>query len=81
MTRVTIYLSNELHVQLKRVAAERKCSMSAVVCEGIRLALAQAKSQAELQVEPPRPHFGIFSSGDPNLSQRVDELLEVFGED
>lgn len=40
--------------------------------EGIELAVVRA--------EPPAPQSGIFDSGDPNFSERVDEYLAGFGE-
>jgi hypothetical protein len=44
-----------------------------LIREGIRLAVAERKR--------PKPSIGIFDSGDPSLSERVDELLEGFGRD
>ena len=72
MRKTTIYLPDELKAELERTAAEIGRSEAELIREGIRLALAR-------QV-PPVPHFGIFDSGMPDVSERVDELLDGFGE-
>jgi hypothetical protein len=72
MHKTTLYMPDDLKAELKRMAAETGRSEADLVREGIRLAAARSK--------PPAPHSGIFESGDPNLSGRVDELLEGFGQ-
>jgi len=72
MRKTTIYLPNELKAELERIALERRRSEADIVREGIRLAIDKET--------PPLPTFGVFDSGDPFLSERVDELLEGFGE-
>jgi hypothetical protein len=72
MYKTTVYLPDDLKAELERTAAEGQCSEAEIIREGIRLAIAQH--------QPPAPHSGIFDSGDPTLSERVDELLKGFGE-
>jgi len=71
MYKTTVYLPDDLKTELKHLAAETGRSEAELIREGIRLAIAQHL--------PPAPHAGIFDSGDPCLSERVDELLHGFG--
>lgn len=73
MQKTTVYLPDELKAELARTAMETRRSEAEIIREGIRLAVAQH--------QPPAPGFAIFDSGDPGLSERVDELLKGFGED
>lgn len=66
------FLSDDLKAKLQRLAAETGRGEADPIREGIRLALAERL--------PPPPRSGIFDSGDPSLSERVDELLQGFGE-
>jgi hypothetical protein len=70
--KTTIYLDDQVKERLERAAAECGRSEAEIIREGVNLALAR--------LEPPLPSFGIFDSGDPHLSERVDELLVGFGE-
>ena len=72
MTKTTIYIPDDLKSILERMAAETGCSEADLIREGIRLAVAQRR--------PPPPRLGLFASGDPSLSEKVDDLLEGFGE-
>ena len=72
MQRTTVYLPEELKHDLKRVAQARGCSEADLIRQGIRRVV---KEQ-----EPARPQIPLFESGDPTLAERVDELLEGFGE-
>ena len=72
MKRTTIYLPDDLKAALERTAEARGTSEAEVV----RGALAAATA-AEA---PPRPRIPLFESGDPTLSERVDEELAGFGE-
>jgi hypothetical protein len=65
--RTTVYIPDDVKAELERVAAETGRTEADLIREGIRLALAQ--------VTPPAPRSGIFTSDDPRLSERVDELL------
>ncbi len=71
MNKTTVYLSDELKSELKRVAGETGLSEAELIREGIRLAVSRHL--------PPVPRAGIFDSGEPGLSERVDELLAGFG--
>lgn len=73
MRRTTIHLPDELKVALERTAAAEGRSEAEVV----RSALATATAE---HVYPP-PRLPLFSSGDPTLTERVDdELARGFGE-
>jgi metal-responsive CopG/Arc/MetJ family transcriptional regulator len=71
MNKTTVYLPDELKARLQRAAVESHRSEAEIIREGVRLAIEQH--------EPPRPQSGVFSSGIPHFSERVDELLEGFG--
>ena len=71
MYKTTIYLPDDLKAALARTAGETGRSEADLIREGVRLALSQHL--------PPAPHTGVFDSGDPHLSERVDELLRGFG--
>jgi hypothetical protein len=73
MFKTTLYMPDELKAELVRLAAETGRSESELIREGIRLMLAQHPS--------PAPHSAIFASGQPDLSERVDELLQGFGKE
>jgi len=70
--KTTIYLSDDLKVALHRTALETDRSEADLIREGIKLVLSQQQT--------PPPRAGIFDSGDPFLSDKVDELLAGFGE-
>lgn len=67
MQKTTVYLPDDLKAALEHAAAETRRTESEIIREGLRLILAQR--------QPPPPRSGIFDSGDPSLSERVDELL------
>jgi metal-responsive CopG/Arc/MetJ family transcriptional regulator len=69
--KTTIYLPRELKESLRRVAAAQGSSEA----ELIREAIAERVGR-----ERPHPRGGLFSSGDPSLSEQVDEALRGFGE-
>jgi len=71
MKKTTLYLPDALKRALERVARARGCSEADVVREALR-----TLAQEEL-VQPKLP---LFESGDPDLAERVDELLAGFGE-
>jgi hypothetical protein len=72
MEKTTVYLPEELKQALERTASETGRSEAELIREGIRLAIAAH--------QPPIPQSGVFASGQGSLSERVDELLEGFGE-
>jgi hypothetical protein len=65
--RTTVYTPDDVKAELERAAAETGRTEADLIREGIRLALAH--------ITPPAPQTGIFASGNPQLSERVDELL------
>jgi muconolactone delta-isomerase len=71
MIKTTVYIPDDLKRELKRVADEQGRSEADIIREGIRLAVERRT--------PPLPTFGIFDCGDPNLLDRIDELMEGFG--
>lgn len=71
MFKTTVYLPDDLKTELERAASEMGRSEAEIIREGIRLAV-------ERYLAAP-PRSGIFESGDPHLSERVEELLDGFG--
>ena len=72
MTKTTVYLPDELKQALTRMAALSGRSEADL----IRDAIAQLTRAADR----PRPRGGLYASGDPSLSERVDDALAGFGE-
>lgn len=72
MRKTTVYLPDDLRARLARAAKVSARSEADLIREGVELAVERAT--------PPLPSFGIFGSGDGTLSQRVDELLDGFGQ-
>ena len=72
MKKTTVYLPDELKAALERAAARGR-SEAELVREAVR--------ELTQRLEPPRPRLPLFSSGDPTLAERIDEVLrEGFGE-
>ncbi len=67
--KTTVYLPDDLHVAIKRAAAQRGISEAEVIRDSLR---------TTVTVERPRPRGGLFAS-DEVTSDRVDELLADFG--
>ena len=74
MIKTTVYLPEALKADLEKMAAEEKRSEAEI----IRAAIAAAVENRQR----PRPTIPLFSGGlgDPPAAERVDELLEGFGE-
>jgi hypothetical protein len=72
MHKTTVYLPDGLKAELERVAAATRRSEAELIREGIRM-VAQ-------QHTPPAPILPLFASGQPDLAERIDELLAGFGE-
>jgi hypothetical protein len=68
--KTTVYLPADLRARVAATARARGTSEAAVIRDAL-----------EKYTERPRPRLPLFSSGDPVLAERVDELLEGFGED
>lgn len=73
MHRTTVFLPDDLKKALSRAARRRGLSEAELIREGVGLAIAQG--------DRPRPRLPLFTSGQPDLAHRFDELLEGFGED
>ena len=70
-TKTTLYLPDDLRALVKRLAAAQGVSEAEVIREAIRRLGEQSR---------PRSRLPLFSSGDPSLAERVDELLDGFGQ-
>lgn len=71
VNKTTIYLPDDLKATLKRVAAERGVSEAELLRTSLRAELARSR---------PSPRFGFIPGGGESIAERVDELLEGFGE-
>jgi plasmid stability protein len=71
MNKTTVYLPDDLKAAVRRAAADRGVSEAEVIRESVRAGVGTAR---------PRPRGGLFSSDDL-ISERVDDLLEGFGDD
>jgi hypothetical protein len=73
MQKTTIYLPSELKLWIERLAREQHRPQAELIRDALEeYALAHAR---------PRPRLGVVASGQPELAERVDELLAGFGED
>ncbi|HEX8917762.1 MAG TPA: CopG family transcriptional regulator [Chloroflexota bacterium] len=72
MLKTTVYLSEDLKAALERAATVSRRSEADLIREGIR--------RVTEEYSAPEPRLPLFASGDPMLSERVDELLAGFGE-
>lgn len=72
MEKTTVYLPDDLKQALRRTARATGRSEAELIREGIGL-VAGTHRIAE-------PRLPLFESGHPDLADRVDELLDGFGE-
>jgi hypothetical protein len=72
MEKTTVYIPAELKKALARLAAARGTSEADLIRQALRNLTAEAA--------PPRPRLPLFSSGKPDLAERVDDALAGFGE-
>jgi hypothetical protein len=70
--KTTVYLPEQVKQRLARLAREQERSEAQL----IRDAVARLVEEAP----PPRPRLPLFSSGDPTITERWDELMKGFGE-
>jgi len=68
--KTTLYLPEDLKVAIRRAAAQKGVSEAEVIRQSIRQAIGASR---------PRPHGGLFSSGQP-IARQADEMLAGFGE-
>ena len=75
MKKSTIYLPDELKRALERIASEGGCSEAEIIRSALQAAVDQRRR--------PRPRIPLFAAGpvDPTAAERVDELLQGFGEE
>ncbi|HEX2061063.1 MAG TPA: CopG family transcriptional regulator [Thermoanaerobaculia bacterium] len=74
MKKTTIYLPDELKAEIERIADAEKRSEADFIREAILQRIATRK--------PPAPRIPLFETelADPTVAERVEELLEGFGE-
>jgi len=70
MMKTTVYLSEELKRRVEDTARRERTSEAEVI---------RAALDAYTRVNPPRPKFPLFSSGNP--IEDWDEAMRGFGED
>lgn len=73
MHKTTLYIPDDIREELRRASRDSGRSEAELIRAGIRLVLERCTR--------PRPSSGIFDSADPSSSERVDELLEGFGQE
>jgi Ribbon-helix-helix protein, copG family len=72
VTKTTIYLPDDLKQAVARLAAASGRSEAEVIREAIG-ALVRGSDR-------PRPKGGLFTSGEPSLSENAEEALAGFGD-
>jgi hypothetical protein len=72
MQKTTVYIPDDVKQALEEIAAARGMSEAELIREALRALVANRI--------PPRPRLPLFNSGKPDLAERVDELLDGFGE-
>ncbi len=70
MEKTTVYLPDDLKAAVKRAAKQRGLSEAEVIRDSIRMGVGGDR---------PRPRGALYSGREP-MADRVDELLEGFGE-
>jgi hypothetical protein len=71
MRKTTIYLPDDLKRDLTRIAATTGQSEAQLIRTAVETLVRGS--------DRPRPKGGLFASGDPSLSDVVDEALAGFG--
>ena len=71
MVKTTVYLPRQLKRALTQQATRRGISESELVREAVRAMTSET---------PPKPRLPLFASGRPELTERIDEALQGFGE-
>ncbi|MGH8891910.1 MAG: CopG family transcriptional regulator [Actinomycetes bacterium] len=70
MNKTTIYLPADLRAALKRLASKRGVSEAEIIRDSLRNAVEQDR---------PAPRGALFAGGE-SIADRVDELLDGYGE-
>ena len=73
MHKTTIYLPEDLKGKIARLAGTRGISEAQLIREALSRMVEYESSS--------RPRIPLFASGDATLSERVDEVLEGFGQE
>ena len=71
MIKTTVYLPESLKRRLADLARREGRAEAELIRDAIQRLVEEAT--------PPRPTFPLFSSGDPTITKRWDELMEGFG--
>jgi hypothetical protein len=72
VTKTTVYLPDDLKLALARIASSRGRSEADLIREALRDLVQRSVA--------PRPIGALFASGDPSLSDHVEDALDGFGE-
>lgn len=72
MDKTTVYLPSKLKAALRRAAMSRRVSEAELIREGVELVTAGVESRA--------PRLPLFTSGQPDLAEHLDEVLVGFGD-
>lgn len=72
MKRTTIYLTDDLQAQLEQASRLSGRSKAELIRQGVHEVVASIR---------PRPRVPLFFPGHGGLAERVDELLEGFGQE
>jgi len=72
MRKTTLYVPDSLKARISRIARLKGRSEAAVIRDALLAYVTK--------VESPSPRLPLFESGQPTLSEEVDELLSGFGE-
>jgi hypothetical protein len=72
MIKTTVYLPEPLKRRLADLAKREDRSEAQLIRDAVERLVEEAPS--------PRPTLPLFSSGDPTITKRWDELMEGFGE-
>lgn len=70
MNKTTVYLPADLRAALKRLASKRGVSEAEIIRDSLRNAVEQDR---------PAPRSALFAGGE-SIADRVDELLDGYGE-
>jgi hypothetical protein len=70
--KTTVYLPDDLKLALERVASSSDRSEADLIREALRDLVQRSVA--------PRPTGALFASGDPSLSDHVEDALDGFGE-
>lgn len=68
MIKITLYLPEDLKNEIQRTAQESGCSEAELMRDTLRSGVTRRQR--------PKPRSGLFSTGDPYMSEKVDELLK-----